>query len=120
MNKLLKPAYITKVSLDRVIDGDTVEVSVVKKFIVRITDEDGTFDTPEMKGSERPQGIKAKERLKELLQGKEILMYIPTESSNDIGDLFAIGGRIVGLLFVDGESIADIMTKEGLNKRKPL
>lgn len=111
----IRPGYTTPVEVTRVIDGDTIEVSFTKKFIVRITDENGTFNTPELKGRQRDRGVQAKNRLEELLKTGEVLLFIPTDSAKDVGDLFCIGGRVVGHIYIKGQDIAELMTEEGYN-----
>ena len=61
------------VEINRVLDGDTIDVTIDLGF--RIT----TFqrlrlvsvDTPEIRGPERPEGLKVKEYVKGLIEGKE-------------------------------------------------
>jgi len=70
----MKPTYKYKAHLLRVIDGDTFDVTIDLGF--RIT----TFqrlrlvgvNTPETRGVERPEGLRVKDYVKNLIEGKEL------------------------------------------------
>jgi len=60
--------------VDRVVDGDTFDVTVDLGF--RVTTYQRLrlvgVDTPEIRGPERPEGLKVKEYVKGLIEGKEL------------------------------------------------
>ena len=90
--------YTAKVK--RIIDGDTIEVEIKKDYkrVIRFFG----VDCPE---KTQKYGIVAKDRLSELLYGKEIDVY-PVK----LGKY----GREVSIVYVNGTSVAEIMLKEGL------
>ena len=72
----MKPAYIYKAELIRVIDGDTLRLRVHCGF--RITFEDNFrllgFNAPEIRGPEKSEGLAVKAKLESFLQDKELLL----------------------------------------------
>lgn len=102
-------------------DGDTLKFTIKKDFTLRLTDEAGTFDTPEIarcSPEEREWGIAARDFLNALIQkSKESIVFVPT-SGRDVGDAFSIGSRIVGILFIDKKDVSEIMTEMGFNKSR--
>ena len=66
--------YIYKAHIDRVIDGDTFDVTVNLGF--RITTYQRLrlvgVDTPETRGPERPEGLKVKQYVKDLIEGRDL------------------------------------------------
>ena len=93
--------YTYKAHIDRVIDGDTFDVTVDLGF--RITTYQRLrlvgVDTPETRGPERPEGLKVKQYVKDLIEGRDL--YIKT---------FKVGkyGRYICEVFLDdGEKLGD-------------
>ena len=72
----MKPSYRYKARLDRVIDGDTFDVSVDLGFTITTYQRLRLVgvDTPEIRGPERPEGLKVKEYVKGLIEGKELII----------------------------------------------
>ena len=102
--------YIYKAKVDRVVDGDTVDLDLslgfdvwLKKQRVRLVG----IDTPESRTrdlAEKKLGLAAKERLIELC-GESVLL-----KSHGKGKY----GRILGELFTeDGKDICQLLIKEG-------
>jgi len=118
--------WTTPVKLKRVIDGDTIHVILEKELVIRITDDKGTYNTPEVRRKkdvtekELQNGYKAKLELISLLHDEDIVLYIPTNKQGKIADIFSIGSRVVGQLFIKSNdksiNVADKMTKLGYNK----
>ncbi|MDY6912580.1 MAG: thermonuclease family protein [Chloroflexota bacterium] len=107
----MKLNYTYKAQVDRVVDGDTFDVTINLGF--RIT----TFqrlrlvnvDTPEIRGSERPEGLKVKEYVKGLIEGKEITI-----------ETFKIGkfGRYVAEVYLEnGEGLSEHLLKKGMAEK---
>ncbi len=94
--KLKKGEYIYKANVLKVIDGDTFDVDIDLGFRIityqrlRLVD----VDTPEIRGEERPEGLKVKEYVKELIDKKEVLIQI-----------FKVGkyGRYVAEVFLENK-----------------
>jgi micrococcal nuclease len=109
--------YEYRAIINRVVDGDTVDVDIDLGFNIVLTNERVRImgiDTPESRTSdpvEKVFGLAAKERLKELL-GKESILK--TEVSKDGEDMKGKFGRILGdFLTDDGRRVTDIMIEEG-------
>jgi len=109
--------YEYRVSVLRVVDGDTVDVDIdlgfgmwIRKERVRIMG----IDTPESRTRDKIEkvfGIAAKNRLKELLKGKPVLKTQVSKSGEDMKGKF---GRILGdFIIEDGRMVTDIMIEEG-------
>lgn len=103
-----KPQYVYKAHVDRVIDGDTFDVTVDLGFQIttyqrlRLVD----IDTPEIKGPERAEGLKVKEYVKELLEGKDV-----TIQSFKLGDF----GRYTAEVFLEGdEKLSEHLLAKGM------
>lgn len=102
MNKppfgLTAPAKIV-----RVIDGDTVEVEVIKKFPIRLED----CWAPESRTSDRNEkrlGEAAKQYLKNLIEehGKDCVVHISSDGDEFILDSTTMG-RAVGVVWLFGD-----------------
>ena len=112
----LNPFYKYKAVVDRVVDGDTVDATIDVGFSIamkqrfRIDD----FDAPESwrprNEAEKVHGEAAKERARELLEGKEVIFT----TSKAIGMYGRYGASIT---FIDGTLFRDIMISEGLEKK---
>ncbi|MEM6363319.1 MAG: thermonuclease family protein [Planctomycetota bacterium] len=95
----------------RVIDGDTLEVMVHWPLRIRMKD----CWAPETRGEERPEGLKSKAKLEELLPpGEPIVFNIDSEDAHSLGDLLTFG-RVVGLVWRpdDSMSVSEIMVGSG-------
>lgn len=109
--------YEYRCKINRVVDGDTVDVDIDLGFNIVLTDERVRImgiDTPESRTSdpvEKIFGIASKNRLKELLSKEAILK---TEVSKDGEDMKGKFGRILGdFLTEDGRKVSDILIEEG-------
>jgi micrococcal nuclease len=109
--------YEYRCKINRVVDGDTVDVDIDLGFGVILADERVRImgiDTPESRTSDKVEkifGLAAKERLKELL-GKEAILR--TEINKDGEDMKGKFGRVLGdFLTPDGERVTKILVNEG-------
>lgn len=87
--------------VDRVLDGDTIEVTVTRKLRVRLL---GCW-APEIHGEEKPLGLKSLQHLKELALGSTGTVFIPTEDARNMGDILTLG-RVLGHVWIDGSDIS--------------
>jgi len=105
--------YWYKAYVDYVYDGDTCTLEIDlgydfhrKKHKVRLYG----IDTPELRGEERPQGLIARDYLREMIVGKEILL-------ESIRDKTGKYGRYLGRIWFerDGEWLCanDLLVKDG-------
>ena len=109
--------YEYKCTVNKIVDGDTVDVDIDLGFGVVLTDERVRImgiDTPESRTRNKIEklfGLAAKRRLKELLSKQCILK---TEINKDGEDMKGKFGRVLGdFIAPDGKMITDIMIEEG-------
>ena len=109
--------YEYKCTVNKIIDGDTVDVDIDLGFGVVLTDERVRImgiDTPESRTRNKIEklfGLAAKQRLKELLSEQCVLK---TEINKDGEDMKGKFGRVLGdFVSTDGRMITDIMIEEG-------
>ena len=103
-------AFVYQAELDRVVDGDTVDVILDLGFDVKLHKQRvrlAGIDTPESRTrdlAEKKLGLAAKERLKELCVG--------TFKTKSLGK--GKYGRILGIPYTeDGQDICQMLIKEG-------
>lgn len=111
----------------RVVDGDTVDLLLDLGFRQYLEDRfrlADHFDAPEMRGVERPAGLAARNRLRELLQGATAAM-VRTEQDHQDRAQRGKYGRYVARLYIWAETpragwvnVTDILRHEGHEKRK--
>jgi len=109
--------YEYRARINRVVDGDTVDVDIELGFGIVLTDERVRImgiDTPELRTRnelEKVFGLAAKARLKELLGKTAILKTQIDKSGEDLKGKF---GRILGdFVAPDGRMVTDILIEEG-------
>lgn len=113
--------YEYRCKINRIVDGDTVDVDIELGFGVVLADERVRImgiDTPESRTSDKVEkvfGLAAKKRLKELLGEVGILR---TQISKDGEDMKGKFGRILGDFVIEnykGEDklVTEIMIEEG-------
>tara|TARA_R100000152_G_C6716845_1_gene143471 strand:- start:202 stop:612 length:411 start_codon:yes stop_codon:yes gene_type:complete len=108
--------YTYKVKVIKIIDGDSVRLDTDVGFGITLTNQScriAKIDTAESRvnikkyperTAEKALGLKAKERLKELLVGDVILHCLKRDKY----------GRLLGELYVEGKSVGDTLVEEGL------
>lgn len=108
--------YEYRATVDRVIDGDTVDVIIDLGFNIRIKERIRLFgiDTPEIRTrdlEEKNKGLEAKARLEELILDRNLI--IQSSEFNSTGKY----GRTLGIIFVtnvDGrQNINEVLLEEG-------
>lgn len=108
-NKEVEP-YIYECKLEKVVDGDTIDVSFDLGFNVIMANQRvrlAGIDTPESRTrnlEEKKMGLAAKARLKEMCKGKIRIQSLGKGKY----------GRILGIPFTeDGKSICQMLIDEG-------
>ena len=103
-------AFVYNASLDRVVDGDTIDVTLDLGFDVKLHKQRvrlAGIDTPESRTrnlAEKELGLAAKERLIQLCSGKFRIKSLGKGKY----------GRILGIPYTeDGKDICQILIKEG-------
>jgi len=109
--------YEYKCKVNKVIDGDTVDVDIDLGFGIVLTDERVRImgiDTPESRTRNKIEklfGLAAKQRLKELLSKHCVLKTEINKNGEDMKGKF---GRVLGdFIAADGRLVTDIMIEEG-------
>lgn len=109
--------YEYRVTLLKVIDGDTVDVDIDLGFGIWLRNERVRImgiDTPESRTRdlvEKSFGLAAKARLVELLAGTVILKTEVSKSGEDMKGKF---GRILGdFILEDGSIVTEVLVAEG-------
>ena len=104
----MDPCWITPVSVERVIDGDTVDVTVTRTLRIRLKDcWAPEIDTPEGEGSF--------DCLYDLLiddEGEPRRLMLKVDTDDDIKGMLSFG-RVVGELYVGGKNVSELMVKAG-------
>lgn len=103
--------YEYKATIRRVIDGDTVDMDVDLGFGTWRANERmrlAIINAPEMKGTERPAGIKSKQHLEALLPlGTEVVIRTEKDKSDSFG-------RWIAHIFTPTSYINDQMVADGM------
>lgn len=118
--------WTTTAKVSDVVDGDTIKVILQKEIVIRITDDEGKFNTPETRKPASDEEIKLGKEAKEFLyqlifsDGNDtVTVHIPTDGENHLVDVFSIGSRVVGHVFVNDDDVTDLMKKAGFDKNNP-
>lgn len=107
MNKP-EPGFCTLAKVISVTDGDTIKVELRRTFNVRLKG----IDVFELDGE---MGKAAKTFVKNLIEGKEVTLFVPSNNSLSLMDVNSFN-RIVGEIWVDNSNLRDILQKEGFEK----
>ena len=109
--------YEYRAKINRVVDGDTVDVDIELGFDIVLTGQRVRImgiDTPESRTSDEVEkvfGLAAKNRLKELLGRTAVLK---TQIEKDGDDAKGKFGRILGdFVAPDGRMVTEVMIEEG-------
>ena len=87
----------TKCKVLEVYDGDTVTVEIVRTVRVRLLD----CWAPEIRTKnqrEKAKGWLSKAHLKNIIEGKNATLFVPTENMKNSGDITSMG-RVLGHLW---------------------
>lgn len=106
--------YIYKITVTRVVDGDTIDATVHLGFDITVNKRIRLhgINTPETRTrdkEEKKRGLAAKHRLEQIVHEQNNVLYL---KSMDKGKY----GRCLGILFevdFDDESINDMLVSEG-------
>lgn len=98
----------------RVIDGDTVDMLVKVGFGIEVRERIrlAAIDAPEMRGDERPAGLKAKAWLEKALDGRDVEIAVEMTRSGDVRR--GRYGRVIARILADGVDVGAEMTALGL------
>lgn len=106
-----EPGWTTTAEVTSVYDGDTVTVKVTKEFHVRLIDcwaaEVRTKDD-----GEKQRGIAARDYLRGLIDGRGVILEIPTRHNGDVGKSISMS-RVLGRIYLDGKDVSELMVQSG-------
>ena len=114
--------YTYNIEVVSIYDGDTIRVNIDLGFghIWKGSDGKGVkirlygIDTPEVRGVERPEGLKSKQALIDLLEGKSVVL-------KTIKDKTGKYGRYLGELYIQNDdsewkNVNETLVKDGYAK----
>jgi micrococcal nuclease len=105
--------YTYRATLSKVVDGDTVDLYVDCGFGIYTKQRLRLYgiNTPEIRGSQRPQGLAAKEYvIKRFAETQEITV-------RTIKDRKGKYGRYLAIIYLDGENLNEELVTEGHAER---
>jgi len=106
--------YIYKANVIKVYDGDTITVIVDLGFKIKTTEKIrlSNIDTPEIRGSEREDGLVSKKWLLDKILGKDIILKTFRDKKGKYG-------RYIGEIYLEGEEISlnEQLINNGLAER---
>ena len=114
------PGWTTRGVISRVIDGDTVEVTIKRTLRVRLQDcwaPEKRLDPslPEIdREAAKLRGIASAEHLRRIADGRECMLHIPTHladgETQDIGGSFSMG-RAIGRVWINGTDLSELQVR---------
>lgn len=105
--------YEYRAKIVGVYDGDTVTAIVDLGFRVSITEKIRLFglNAPEVKGETRTDGLISRDKLRDKILGKEVIIKTFKDSTEKYG-------RYIGEIYLESENINEWLITEGLAERK--
>ena len=105
--------YSYKAKVVSVYDGDTCRAdielgfgTVLKNKTIRLSG----IDTAEIRSENKENALKARDRLRELILGKEVIIQTMKDRTGKYG-------RIIATIYLDGMNVNEILVEEGLAKK---
>ena len=127
MGETPDPGWTTRGVISRVIDGDTVEVTIKRTIRVRLQDcwaAEKRLDPslpPIDREAAKLRGMASAEHLRRIAEGHECTLHIPTHpvdgETQDIGDSFSMG-RAVGRVWINGTDLSELQVERGYATRQ--
>lgn len=98
-----------RASVNRIIDGDTIDVSLHLPIRVRLRD----CWAPETHGGEKLKGESSKLFVETFLRNRDqVIIHVPSSEAQSLGDVLTFG-RVLGDVFVDGQSLGEVIVDAG-------
>jgi micrococcal nuclease len=104
-----------KIEIESIYDADTITCDISLNFGVILDDQKirlYRINAFEVRGDDKEKGIRAKNRLVELLADKEVYL-VPVKFKTRDGYKKGKYGRWLAELYVNGVNINDLLVKEG-------
>ena len=111
--------YEYKAKIVSIYDGDTVRAIIDVGFGVQLRGEDGKgvilrlsgLNTPEIRGEEREQGLISRDRLRERILEKDVILKTFKDEKGKYG-------RYIAEIYLEEENINEWLITEGLAERR--
>lgn len=112
-----RPGFCTLAKITRVIDGDTVEVEITRKFNVRLThDKNNKKEYFQVAEVNTPEGKQAKKYVEDLVDGQDqITLFIPSKDNIKLTDINSFD-RLLGEIWIGDNRLTDILLQVGYGK----
>ena len=115
-NLKLNNMYEYRAKVIDVYDGDTITVELDLGFKIKKEEKIrlAGINTPEVRGEERELGLTSRDRLRELILGKDIVITTFKDKKGKYGRY----GRYIADIYLEGDEscINDLLVSEGLAK----
>ena len=99
----------TEVEYIRILDGDTMEFEIRRRFKIRLKDID-VYEKNTVKGREATEFVD-----NILLSADEIKVFIPSNNPIKLMDINSFG-RIIGRIYADGVDVSDLLRLANFEK----
>jgi len=102
--------YCYQAKCTSVYDGDSVTLDIDLGFNIVMRNQKIRLlgiNTPEIRGEERESGLVAASRLRDLIEGKDILMVSHKDRTGKYG-------RWLATIYINGQDINQLLIDEGL------
>lgn len=108
-----QPGICLPITITEVHDGDTLTAEIKIKVSCRLLD----CWAPEVTGTEKPKGIIARDKLREIAHGKRGVLLVPTTENFGTSITF---GRVLGHVWLTGDpkSLSQRMVEAGMATRE--
>jgi len=104
--------YTYKARCVSVYDGDSITLDIDLGFNHWMLNQKIRLlgiDTPEIRGTERPEGLASAERLRGLIEGKDVMMVSHRDRAGKYG-------RWLATIYLDNTNINQLLLEEGWAK----
>ena len=108
--------WTTLAKVERVIDGDTLEITITRKVRIRVLDCWAPETHKTGRPGEKDFGLKVKAFVQELIDkhGTDVRVHIPTDVNQALADVLTMGRVLGDIWLADGRSLAAILRKRGM------
>ena len=105
--------YLYKAKVISVYDGDTCRADIELGFGTTLKNKTirlSGIDTAEIRSEDKENAIKARDRLRELILGKEVTIQTMKDRTGKYG-------RIIATIYLDDMNVNEVLVEEGLAKK---
>lgn len=102
--------YEYRALVRKVYDGDTITVDIDLGFDMLLRNQKIRLlgiNTPEVRGKERPEGLKSRDALRDKIGSKWVIIKTKKDKKGKYG-------RWLGTIFIENENVNEWLIKEGL------